>query len=281
MRTPARPAATRPGRLRTLVILAAVAAAVSACGSSASSSSSTTVPPANQTLRVLVTNDDGFSAPGIDAAVQALRTLPHTQVTVVAPFANQSGTGGKTTPGTLTVTSGMTSSGYPAKAVHGYPADTIIWAIDNHGISFRPELVVSGINFGQNIGPLASGSGTVGAAQAALARGIPALAVSQGIDNSAGPNFSQGAHQLLDWVKANRTTLLSHPSKKSLPSGNMNVPTCANGNIRGPVHVPLATSLSGVNLGTVDCSSTATDPPNDVVAFSEGFAAIAPLSGGS
>ena len=176
-----------------------------------SGNSSTTVPPANQTLRVLVTNDDGFSAPGIDAAVQALRTLPHTQVTVVAPFANQSGTGGKTTGGTLTVTSGQTASGYPAKAVHGYPADTIIWAIDDHGISFRPNLVVSGINFGQNIGPLASGSGTVGAAQAALARGIPALAVSQGIDNGGGPDFNQGAHQLLMWVKANRATLLSHP----------------------------------------------------------------------
>jgi 5'-nucleotidase len=281
MPTFARPVAICPGPVRTLVLLVAVAAAVSACSSSASGNSSTTVPPANQTLRVLVTNDDGFSAPGIDAAVQALRTLPHTQVTVVAPFSNQSGTGGKTTGGALTVTAGQTSSGYPAKAVHGYPADTIIWAIDDHGISFRPELVVSGINFGQNFGPLASGSGTVGAAQAALARGIPALAVSQGIDNGASPNFNQGAHQLLMWVKANRTTLLSRSSKKSLPSGNMNVPTCANGNIRGPVHVPLATSLAGLSVATVDCSSTKTDPPNDAVAFSEGFAAIAPLTGGS
>ena len=270
--------ATHPGPVRALVLLAAVAAAVSACGSS---SPSTSAPRADQTLRVLVTNDDGFGAPGIDAAVRALRTLPHTQVTVVAPFSNQSGTGGRTTAGALTVTPGTTSSGYPAEAVHGYPADTIVWAIDDHGIDFRPDLVVSGINFGQNIGPLASGSGTVGAAQAALARGIPALAVSQGIDDGGGPDFSQGARQLLDWVKANRTTLLDRPSQRSLPSGNLNVPTCANGHIRGPVHVPLATSLSGVSLGTVDCSSTKADPPNDVVAFGEGFAAIAPLTGGS
>ena len=47
----------------------------------------------------MVTNDDGVTAPGIDAVVQGLRTLPHTEVTVVAPATNQSGTGGKTTTG--------------------------------------------------------------------------------------------------------------------------------------------------------------------------------------
>jgi 5'-nucleotidase len=195
----------------------------------------------------------------------------------VAPATNQSGTGGKTTTGTLTVTDAKTASGYPAKAVAGYPADTVIWAIDQKGISFRPDLVVSGINFGQNIGPLADLSGTVGAARAALARGIPALAVSQGIDNGVSPDFTQGAKQLTDWVTAHRTTLLSHPSAGSRPEGNMNVPTCANGNIRGPVNAPLATTLVGVDITTVNCSSTAADPANDAEAFVEGFAVIAPL----
>ena len=54
------------------------------------------------TLTILVTNDDGVTAPGINATVQALSALPHTKVTVVAPLTNQSGTGAKVTAGTLT-----------------------------------------------------------------------------------------------------------------------------------------------------------------------------------
>ena len=53
------------------------------------------------TITVLVTNDDGVGAPGIDTLVEALRTQKNTKVVVVAPDTNKSGTGGKTTPGTL------------------------------------------------------------------------------------------------------------------------------------------------------------------------------------
>jgi 5'-nucleotidase len=264
-------------------LLAVAATVLCACGSSSSTATTTTtkVPEAPKTLQVLVTNDDGYAAPGIDAAVQALRALPDTKVTVVAPLTNQSGTGGKTTSGTLTATDVMTASGYPAKAVAGYPADTIAWAIDDHGISFRPSLVVSGINFGENVGPLASGSGTVGAAQAAVSRGIPALAVSQGVDNGSAPDFAEGSKQLTGWVTSHRAALLAHPTSPPLPGGNMNVPTCSSGSVRGPVNAPLATSLTGINLSTVDCTSTATDYSNDAEAFVDGFAVIAPLGMGS
>lgn len=230
------------------------------------------------TLTILVTNDDGVTAPGINATVQALSALPHTKVTVVAPLTNQSGTGAKVTGGTLTATDATTASGYPAKAVAGYPADTIIWAIDDHGVAQRPDLVVSGINFGENIGPLASLSGTVGAAQTALARGIPALAVSQGVDNGQSPNFSQGAKYLVAWVQAHRKALLA--AKKGTASsvnGNLNVPTCATGHIRGPVNVKLGTTLTGYAVGTVNCAGTATKPSNDVEAFVDGFASLTPL----
>lgn len=272
---PTAPRARSAGRL---ALLAAAAAVLAACGSGASSTTTTSaVKPASTTLQVLVTNDDGVGAPGINAAVQALRSLPDTQVTVVAPLTNQSGTGGKTTAGALTVTNATTSSGYPAKAVAGYPADTIVWAIGDNGIGFRPNLVVSGINFGQNVGPLADGSGTVGAAQAALARGIPALAVSQGVDNGLAPDFSQGAHQLTTWVTAHRSDLLDHPANQPPPEGNLNVPSCANGRIRGPVSVPQATSLTGISIGTVDCTSTMTEPASDAEGFVEGFAVISPL----
>jgi len=251
---------------------------VTSCSSSAGSSKAPAPVPV---LHVLVTNDDGVGAPGINAAVQALRSLPDTKVTVVAPLTNQSDTGSKTTPGTLTVTTVTTAGGYPAKAVHGYPADTIAWAVTDHGVSQRPDLVVSGINFGENIGPLADVSGTVGAARAALALGIPALAASQGVDNGLSPIFAQGARQMVTWVQGHRSKLIADGGRGATDSGlsgNLNVPSCANGNIRGPVEVPLASSLAGLNIGTVDCSSTATAPANDAEGFVEGFAVISPLA---
>jgi 5'-nucleotidase len=232
----------------------------------------------SKTLTILVTNDDGVTAPGINATVQALTALPHTKVTVVAPLANQSGTGAQVTGGPLTVTDAKTAHGYPAKAVTGYPADTIIWAIDDHGVPQPPDLVVSGINLGQNIGPLASLSGTVGAAQTALARGIPALAVSQGVDNGLTPDFAQGARYLVAWVQAHRNALVA--AKKGTAAntnGNLNVPTCAKDTIRGPVNVALGTTLTGYSIDTVNCSSTATKPKTDVQAFVDGFASLTPL----
>ncbi|HEX3796182.1 MAG TPA: 5'/3'-nucleotidase SurE [Acidimicrobiales bacterium] len=227
------------------------------------------------TLSILVTNDDGVTAPGIDAAVQALRGLPHTKVIVVAPLTNQSGTGSKTTPGMLTATAAQTASGYPAMAVAGYPADTIHWAIAQHGIAHRPNLVVSGINFGQNIGPLADVSGTVGAARAAASLGIPAIATSQGIDNGAQPNFAQSAAQLVRWVQSHRAALLKG-TFKARQSVQMNVPTCP-GPVRGPIQAPLAASVTGINILQVNCSSTVKKFPNDVQAFLNGYAVISPL----
>ena len=79
-------------------------------------------------FKVLVTNDDGYSSAGIDAAVQVLRFLPNVEVTVVAPATNQSGSGRRTSPGPLTATNQMTASGYPAKAVVGFPADAVLYA---------------------------------------------------------------------------------------------------------------------------------------------------------
>ena len=266
-------------RNRTPVIAAGLFSSVvllSTCGIVASAAGAAS--RSSTTLTILVTNDDGVSAPGINATVQALTALPHTKVTVVAPLTNQSGTGPKVTNGTLTASNATTASGYPAKAVAGYPADTVIWAIDDHGVSQRPDLVVSGINLGENIGPFVGESGTVGAAETALARGIPALAVSQGVDNGVSANFSQGAKYLVGWVQAHRKTLLAaRAGIAGSTNGNLNVPTCATGRIRGPVNVTVATSFTGYSIGTVDCTSTATRPSTDVQAFVDGFAALSKL----
>jgi 5'-nucleotidase len=271
-------------RSRTTAALAALTVALllaAGCGSSKSGSNAsapdgvaTTTAPSHP-LRVLVTNDDGYAAKGIDAVVEALRALPDTEVTVVAPLTNQSGTDGKTTSGPLTVTDVKTASGYPAKAVDGYPADTIVWAIDQHGIDFTPDLVVSGINFGQNIGQATSISGTVGAARAAATRGIPALAASQGLPDPV--DFPAGAKQVLTWLSGQRSALLAGSDTSPIVLQNLNVPTCTTGSVRGLVEVPISTADASLDLGTSDCTSTKTDPTDDLVGFSEGFATLSNL----
>jgi len=74
-------------------------------------------------IRVLVTNDDGVAAPGIDALVNKLVANPMLTVIVVAPATNQSSTGDAITnpPSTITATTSMTASSYPATAVAGFP----------------------------------------------------------------------------------------------------------------------------------------------------------------
>lgn len=267
----------RTGRRRGILGVVSLGLSILASTGVGTAAASPMSRSSSNALTVLVTNDDGVSAPGIDAVVRGLRTLPHTRVTVVAPLTNQSGTGGKTTPGALTVTRTTTASGFPAQAVAGYPADTVIWAVKEHGLPFRPDLVVSGVNFGQNIGPLANLSGTVGAAREAVRLGIPALAASQGIDNGLSPDFPLGVAQVLAWVKSHRTTLVTH-GYKTPPRGNLNVPTCASGHVRGPVTAPLAKSLDGISVTTVHCSSKASQYHDDAQAFVLGYAVISPLS---
>jgi 5'-nucleotidase len=219
-------------------------------------------------LVILVTNDDGYNAPGINTVVQALRKLPKVTIKVVAPATNQSGTGGQTTPGTLVTTKVKTLSGYPAIAVQGHPADTIRAAVDQLGI--RPGLVVSGVNFGQNLGPVLDLSGTVGAARAAAALGIPAVASSQGLGTPV--SFQVGAAAVTKWVTGHRSTLVV-TKKPQTTIVNINAPSCGTtGAPRGTVDVPPATT--GNPLATSDCSSTATGPPDDVTALGEGFIVV-------
>jgi 5'-nucleotidase len=261
--------------MRAVAATATLVVVLAACSSSkpaATTGSTTGSTP--RPLRILVTNDDGFAAPGIDAVVQGLRTLADVQVTVVAPLKNQSGSGGKTTPGKLTVTDEKTASGYPAKAVAGYPADTIRWAIDEHGLSQRPDVVVSGVNFGQNIGPAVNISGTIGAARAAASRGIPALAASAGFPPAGvtKPNFAGAVTQVEKWITQNQAGLLAGTDTSPILLQNLNVPTCAPGtSVRGPVNVPVEADAPLSSINSVNCASTAVNPNGDVQAFNEGF----------
>ena len=231
-------------------------------------STSTTAAPAP--LTVLVTNDDGVSAPGIDALVEALRDDDGLELVVVAPAENQSGSGDQTTEGAA-ASPAATASGYEAVQVDGRPADAVNHALDVVLADEAPDLVISGINEGQNLGPIVDISGTVGAARTAARRGIPAVAVSQGLPpDGAEPDYESGVEAVLAWLDDNRDDLVDGTVV------NINVPTCAvDVDIRGTLEVPTAPDdTTGNPVQVADCSSTVADPPTDVAAFNAGFVAV-------
>ncbi len=127
--------------------------------------------------RIIVTNDDGVFAPGILALAQAMRTVG--EVLVVAPARNQSASGHKKTLfQDIEVSHTELADGTPAIAVDGSPADCIAVAALGVVENWSPDIVVSGINRGENMGQDVTYSGTVTAALEASIHGVKALAVS-------------------------------------------------------------------------------------------------------
>jgi 5'-nucleotidase len=259
-------------RFRSAPLAALVLAALAAGSLATATPASAAKAKKPATITVLVTNDDGVGAPGIDTLVEALRTQKNTKVVVVAPDTNKSGAGGKTTPGTLTTAPAKTASGYDA-AVTGWPADTITAALDQLGV--KPNVVMSGINAGQNLGGVVDVSGTVGAARAAAARGIPALAVSQGLGDA--PQYPNAARLALAWLAAHRAGLAKKPKTAPTTIDAINVPNCPSGKPRG-LKLTVTASTQDAAVSDVDCSSAITDVTNDIEGFNAGFAVQAPVS---
>ena len=125
---------------------------------------------------ILATNDDGYAAPGIMALVRAMRALG--EVKVVAPARNQSASGHKKTLfQDIPVSEVTMPDGGPAMAVGGSPADCIALAALG-AAQWPPNVVVSGINRGENMGQDLTYSGTVTAALEATIHGVPGVAIS-------------------------------------------------------------------------------------------------------
>lgn len=200
-----------------------------------------------QALDILLTNDDGWDAPGIQQLYATLAEAGHT-VTLVAPLGPQSGQGGAMSidvGGYVDVVQqqpGMWS-------VDGTPVDSVRAALDIILKDNPPDLVISGANFGQNLSAqTVQQSGTVNAALEALYKGYPAIAVSVGIDirEEAGkPKFASTlaafeptAELLVDLIEK----LKPADSDRMLPVGvalNINVPVPFENN-RGLRLAPLA-----------------------------------------
>lgn len=280
-------------RHRTIAALAAAALLFSACSSDSDGAADTPPDPTEVTepaptgeseepdegveeepvLRILVSNDDGYEADGIDTLVSGLLTLDNVEIIVYAPEEQQSGTGGRTTDGPVDVRDAELGNGHPVRAVDGYPSDSVRVAIDEEGVEV--DLVVTGINEGQNVGPIMDVSGTVGAARAAVARGIPALATSQGFHD---PTYEDAIPFILEWIEDNREALLDGSAE--LKVMNLNVPTCPAGELRGLVEAPPAdkeqSDEGGGPLSVQDCESTLDEAEvdNDVIGFNNGFAVL-------
>lgn len=230
-----------------------------------------------ETLRILVSNDDSYAAPGIDALVEGLLTIDDVEVIVVAPDDERSGTGGNFTEGPLEVAEVELASGHPAQAVDGFPADSIRVAIDE--LDVDPHLVVTGINDGQNLGPIIDISGTVGAARAAVARDVPALATSQGSSESpdADLHYDIAVSIVLDWVRDNRDALLAGEMPVEVLS--LNVPSCDGAPIRGlaeDIEPDFEAPGPDALLADIDCSTDVpvSDLSGDVEVFNHGFATL-------
>lgn len=123
-------------------------------------------------MRILVSNDDGYNAPGLQALVDALDGLG--QITVVAPETNCSGSSNSLTLN-RPLWAHTAHNGF--HYVNGTPSDCVHIALTGM-LDFRPDLVVSGINNGANMGDDTLYSGTVAAATEAYLFGIPAIAFS-------------------------------------------------------------------------------------------------------
>jgi len=128
-------------------------------------------------MRILIANDDGYLAPGLAALVRACRDLA--EIDVIAPESNASGTSNSLTlnrPLNVFEASGEAQRGF--RVVNGTPSDCVHVALTGL-LPQRPDLVVSGINNGANMGDDTLYSGTVAAAMEGYLFGIPAIAFSQ------------------------------------------------------------------------------------------------------
>jgi 5'-nucleotidase len=164
---------------------------------------------------ILVTNDDGFHAPGIGALAEVMRPLG--EIMVVAP---ERGVSGASHALTLDRPLRVRRQAPSMYQVDGTPTDCVHLAVYRLLDGRRPDLVVSGINRGLNIGDDVTYSGTVAGAMEGCLMDIPSLAFSLEIDGETDADYSRAADTA--------ATLSLDVLRRGLPNGiflNVNIPT--------------------------------------------------------
>lgn len=149
-------------------------------------------------MKVLVSNDDGIFSPGIHALALAMSTIAD-EVLIVAPDVEQSASGHALTLRRPLRYKHTNLKGLPknvqAYRVDGTPADCVMLGVHNGG---QPDVVVSGINLGANLGFDVTSSGTVAAALEGTSMGIPSLAFS--LESGDGLDFTHAAEYAAELV---------------------------------------------------------------------------------
>ena len=171
-------------------------------------------------MKILVSNDDGYFAPGITLLAEALAQLG--EVTVVAPERDRSGASNSLTlDRPLTVR--RAPNGY--FSVNGTPTDCVHIAVTGL-LDFTPDVIVSGVNLGANMGDDTIYSGTVAAAAEGYLLGIPSVALS--LTSHAGAHFESAIGIALQLVERLSRKPLNEPVLL-----NVNVPDVAPEELRG------------------------------------------------
>lgn len=176
---------------------------------------------AGEPIHVLVANDDGIDSPGIEAIAGVIAADPAYRVTVVAPAQQQSVSGhGLITRSEIEVVEHAEVAGCTAWSVDATPATVARVALTALLVDDFPDLVVSGINRGENDGLGAWTSGTVAVAREGALAGIPSVAVSLQLDwSDPQPDFEAAAR----WAKP----VIDAVRDNGLPPGvylNVNIP---------------------------------------------------------
>ncbi|MBE3130928.1 MAG: 5'/3'-nucleotidase SurE [Acidobacteria bacterium] len=174
-------------------------------------------------LRILVTNDDGIEAPGLQALADAL--MPLGTVTVAAPRDPRSGVSHGVTSDRSIAVEESERQGATWFSIDALPATCVRLALEAL-LSEKPDLVVSGINRGENLGTVTFYSATVAGAREAAFLGIPSIAVN--LAAGKGMDYKAAAGIMADIVRA--------VGKDGIPKGaflNVNIPGLPRESIRG------------------------------------------------
>ncbi len=174
-------------------------------------------------MRILITNDDGVHAPGLAVLERIARSLAE-DVTVVAPETDQSGVAHS-----LSLSDPLRLRKISEKhfAVKGTPTDCIIMGVRKIMAEAPPDLILSGVNRGQNVAEDVTYSGTVAGAMEGTLLGFPSIALSQCYSPA-------GAHW--DCVEAHAAPLIEKILARGLPEGvlmNLNFPACKPEEVQG------------------------------------------------
>jgi len=214
-------------------------------------------------LHILLTNDDGHEAPGIQALHRVLNQTGH-RVTMVAPSTEQSSTG-------MSVTSrrnlALEQLDEGLWHLDGQPVDTVLVALRHLLEDDPPDLVLAGINFGPNLGIGLHMSGTIGAAIMASLNGIPSIAVSAGMhfhEVNAAPRRFPSTYEVLEPAAEFTCSVIDSlrrsgdETDRLLPQGillNINYPALPRNEIRGVLY-PEVSSGHMIELGYHRCDQT-------------------------